>query len=383
MIMRNNVLFSLFPFLLFGCAELPMKSPNVTSSPDAIAPIDWRKKIPAESFGKTDIGDWISPVIEALFAFDELIYSWNIRLDKDEAFRIYLKVAFAPGDETDWLYAGFWGKPKEMVTDREKPKFDRGIVDMDWLKLTAKAVSYQFRIESAGEKPLSSLPSLTVISTDNHPTPELFSRFSPTTPKKQIPGRVFDIPFRRQMDSRGNLTPNRCQSAALASAMEYYGKSVKLEEIIGYIHDPEYNYPGLWPRIIGAAGEFGFDGYIDRFREWDSVRKALAENKIILTSIRMAEGICKAPPYPTMGNHIVALNGVTDDGRVVVTDSALAKSGRGYLCQWLREDFEKVWMQTKGGISMVICPPPGVKGKPVENLPPFPVDREYLVGDDH
>jgi hypothetical protein len=373
----------MYPFLLFGCAELPMKSQTVTSSPDAIAPIDWRKKIPAKAFSKTENGDWTSPVIAASFPFDELIYSWGIRLDKGEAFRIYLKVAFAPGDETDWLYAGFWGDPKEMVTDREKPKFDRGIVDMDWLKLTAKAVSYQFRIESAGEKPLGSLPSLSVITTDNHPAPGLFSRFSPPSSKKQIPGRIFNIPLRRQMDSTGNLTPNRCQSAALASAMEYYGKSINLEDIIRYIYDPEYNYPGLWPRVIGAAGEFGFNGYIDRFRDWDSVRKALNENKILLTSIRLDEGICKAPPYPKMGNHIIALNGITDDGRVVVTDSALGKSGEGYLCQWLKEDFEKVWMQTKGGIAMVICPPSGAKEKLVENLPGFPEDRQVPQGDDH
>ncbi|MBN1899690.1 C39 family peptidase [Candidatus Sumerlaeota bacterium] len=381
--MRRNILFSLFPFLLFGCAEVPVKSGNIDATPEKILPIDWRNAIRAESFSKTDEGCWISPVITAPFAFEELIYSWSIRLKKGEAFRIYLKVAFTPGDETDWLYAGFWGAPVEMATGREKPKFDRGIVDMDWLKLKTKAVTYQFRIESAGETPLDSIPTLTVVCTDNHPTEELFSRYFPAPLKEQIPGRAFDIPLRRQMDSQGNATPSRCQSAALASAMEYFGKSVNLEDIIDYIHDPEYDYPGLWPRVIGAAGEFGFDGYIDRFREWDSVRKALSEHKILLTSIRMAEGDCKAPPYKKMGNHIIVLNGVTDDGRVVVTDSALGKSGKGYLCQWLQEDFEKIWMRTKGGVTMVICPPKGAEEKLVENLPPFPLEREHLVGDDH
>jgi hypothetical protein len=381
--MRNYVLFSLFPCLVLGCAQMQVKSPDVTVSPDKILPVDWRNTIPAKSFSKNGSGDWISPVIAAPFAFDELVYSWNIRLGDKEAFRIYLKVAFAPGDETDWLYGGFWGDLKEQVTNREKPKFDRGMVDMDWLKLTAKALSYQFQIESAGEKPLGSLPILTVICTDNKPTPDLFSKFFPVPSQKSIPGRIFDVPLRRQMDSGGEYIKDRCQSAALASAMEYFGKPVHLEDIVRYTHDPEYNYPGLWPRVIGAAGEFGFDGYIDRFREWDSVRKALSEHKILLTSIRMAEGECKAPPYKKMGNHIIVLNGITDDGRVVVTDSALGKSGKGYLCQWLQEDFEKIWMRTKGGITMVICPPEGAKEKLVEDLPPFPVDRLQPAGDDH
>ena len=176
---------------------------------------------------------------------------------------------------------------------------------------------------------------------------------------------------------------DRCQSAALASAMEYYGKSVLLEDIVQYTNDPEYDYPGIWPRVIGAAREFGFEGYVDRFRDWASVRRTLAENKMILCSIRMREGDCQAPPYASMGNHIVVLCGVTDDGRVVVTDSALGKSGRGYLCQWLQSDFETVWMRTKGGVAMVICPPEGAEERRVGDLAPFPMKREFPTGDDH
>ena len=346
-------------------------------------PIDWRKKIPSESLSPGGEGEWISDVITPPFAFDELIYSWTLRMEKDRAFRLYLKAIFGPGDETAWLYGGFWGDLKEQVSGREKPEFDRGIVDMDWLKLKARAVSYRFRIESAGESLLAVPPSLMVISTDNHPAPGEYERHRPDDSGTPLPGRALDIPLRRQMDSRGERMKDRCQSAALASALEYYGKSVPLEEIVRYTHDPEYNYPGLWPRIIGAAEKFGCEGYIERFRAWQSVQKAVAENKVILCSIRMAEGLCKDPPYPKMGNHIVALNGITDDGRVVVTDSYLGNSGRGYQCQWLREDFEKVWMQTKGGIAMVICPPPGAKKKIVQNLPPFPENREHPTGDDH
>ena len=89
----------------------------------------------------------------------------------------------------------------------------------------------------------------------------------------------------------------------------------------------------------------------------------------------MPRGQYKAPPYPQIGGHIVALNGVTDDGRVVVTDSALWKTNRGYCLQWFQEDFEEVWMKTKGGVGMVICPPPQAQMKLVKNLPPFPADR--------
>ena len=326
-------------------------------------------------------GEWLSPEVTAPFPFDELIYSWNLRLPKGQGFRLHLQAGFGGADKSPWLYAGYWGEVKDPVTSRPKPRFDRGEVDMDWLKLKERAVSYQFKVVEASTASLTVLPSLTVVTTDNHPTPEVIARHGANA--TTAPARLLDLPFRRQMDSAGNITPNRCQSAALATALEYYGKAIPLEKIVAQTWDPEYNYPGLWPRVVAAANEFGFDGRIERFRDWGAVRAALARNEVILCSIRMKKGECKEPPYESMGNHIVALNGVTDDGRVVVTDSFLAKSGRGYRCQWLAEDFERIWMRTKNGVAMVIEPPAGFTAPLMPPLPPFPAGREPITGDDH
>jgi hypothetical protein len=88
-----------------------------------------------------------------------------------------------------------------------------------------------------------------------------------------------------------------------------------------------------------------------------------------------------APPYGSIGGHIVALNGVTDDGRVVVTDSTSVVGKDGYLEQWRREDFEKIWMRNKGGVGMVISTP----SETVKNLRRTPAERvkrldEWQVG---
>jgi hypothetical protein len=88
----------------------------------------------------------------------------------------------------------------------------------------------------------------------------------------------------------GNPLKDRCQSAAVASAMQYFGKSVPLEHIICYTTDPEYASFRIWPRTINAAFEHGFQAYLDRFRDWDAVRKTVAENKVILCSITMPAG---------------------------------------------------------------------------------------------
>lgn len=368
--------------LLFTLVCLPTLVNPLSRALAAEAPIDLRHRIPSEAFEQTAAGEWTSPLVQPACPFDELIYSWHLHRPGD-TFRLYLKVTFAPGDESGWLYAGYWGAVEHLVPDRKVPSFARGVLEMDWLKLKAKAIGFQFQVRVAGAKPPGAPPALTVITTDNHPSPDAAREHGVAVAAQPPASRVLDVPLRRQLNSHGERVVDRCQSAALASAMEYFGKPVPLEEITAYTFDAEYRYPGIWPRVIGAAQESGFDGTIDRFRDWDAVRRALAENQVLLCSMRMQKGECKAPPYPSMGNHIVALCGLTDDGRVVVTDSFLGRSGTGYLCQWLQSDFETVWMKAKGGVAMVIVPPDGAPQKLVEDLPPFPYDRALPAGDDH
>ncbi len=354
---------------LCGCHTAPESHQTV-----AIRPIDCRLTIAADQFKRDEERCWETDELKPKFAFDELIYSWHLRVAPGQGFRLYLRVRPAKGGFSPWLYADYWGKVRN-IHRRTEPAFAWGKVAMDQLLLQRKARTFQFRIVDEGDVPLAEPPSFSVVTTDNSPTPELARRYAPRPAASDTPSVILDLPLRRQADSKGTPIPDRCQSAALATAMQYFGKTVGLEDIVPLTFDVEYDYPGIWPRTIGAGIQFGFDAYIDRFRDWDYVKRTVAQNKVILCSIRMPPGDYQAPPYPQIGGHIVALNGVTDDGRVVVTDSALWKDNRGYCCQWYKQDFEKIWMKTKGGVGMVICPPPDAPMKLVKDLPAFPAER--------
>ncbi len=341
----------------------------------AARPIDWRHRIEAKELARSGKGAWTSRLVKAEFPFNELTYYWNVRLPRDEGFRLYLQVEFAPGDASPWLYAGFWGKVP-LFAKRSKPSFDRGLLDEDTLQLKSRATGYRFKVVDEGEVPLTVLPTLGVITTDTQPTAMSAARYQSGQTSVRVTSRILDVPLRLQTDVCGNPLKDRCQSAAVASAMEYFGRPIPLEQIICYTTDPEYESFGIWPRTINAAVEHGFKAYLDRFRDWDAVRRTVAENKVILCSITMpASSEYVAPPYEKIGGHIVALCGVTEDGRVVVTDSAAvaqkAKEG-GHCLQWLQADFEKIWMRNKGGVGMVICPPPGAPEHLVADLPSYP-----------
>lgn len=99
--------------LLTGCfsgrddavAEPAAAAPSATGGSTAR---DWRHRIAASEFTLTKDGAWLSPEVRPPVRFDELIYSWHLNQPGD-TFRLYLKAGFAPGDDTGWLYAGFWG----------------------------------------------------------------------------------------------------------------------------------------------------------------------------------------------------------------------------------------------------------------------------------
>ena len=112
-------------------------------------PIDWRHRIEAKELARSATGTWTSPLVAAAFPFNELIYCWNVRLPKDEGFRLYLQVEFGPGDASPWLYAGFWGKVK-FSGKRTKPSFDRGMVDEDTLQVESE--SDQLPVQGRGRR---------------------------------------------------------------------------------------------------------------------------------------------------------------------------------------------------------------------------------------
>ncbi len=83
------------------------------AAPVTNAPIDWRHRIPGSEFERNATGEWVSPVIRPPFPCDEVIYCWHLDRPGD-SFRLFLKAEFGPGDNTEWLYAGYWGSVKTL-----------------------------------------------------------------------------------------------------------------------------------------------------------------------------------------------------------------------------------------------------------------------------
>ena len=190
---------------------------SVSPGGPVLTPIDASATIAPEEFTVAGEDVWMTDSVKAPFKFDELIYSWQIKISENEGFRLYIQVSFDNGDESPWLYAGYWGDVPTVTEKRENPAFDDGYIAMDQLLMEKKACRWQFKLESKGEKSLTVFPELTVITTDNHPTEELVKEFGWMPSGEYVAPKLLKLPFRAQASSEGEYLPDRCQSAAVDS----------------------------------------------------------------------------------------------------------------------------------------------------------------------
>ncbi|MDX1971937.1 MAG: C39 family peptidase [Candidatus Sumerlaeia bacterium] len=364
---------------LFVIGLLPLFGCQTTSGTQQLAVASHgqpQSQIKKTQFNKQSEGVWTSTLLEYTPGFTEALYSWTS--DNETPFRLEMQVGFPDGFTSPWMYAGYHVQPVgEKVT--EEPTFERGTLAIDHLLLKQPAQTLQFRILL--EEGHSKLPKGTEmhveVFTPNEATQQ--QRQNEELAKLSMADQFLDLPLRRQMSSTGEKMDDTCQTASLATALEYYGKIVPNELLFSCINDTVYDYPGVWPRVTETATRYGLRSRVTRFQTWAEVNAALEKGTVILCSIRMPEGgDYIAPPYAKIGGHIIALNGFSSDDRIVVTDSALGESGEGYRCQWKRADFEKIWFEQKGGIAMIVEAPEKAVIRRFNELPPFP-DRAEVI----
>lgn len=296
--------------------------------------------------------EFVSPVIDAPFPFNEALVSWNLDLPPAAGVRIDMRVADSAGVWSPWLYLGRWG---DAVVPGERPqKFDGGKVDVDYFvsPAPAKFSAFQYRIQAirtAAGGPVG-IRRVAVTFSDTGPG----AKPEPTahSTRKPSPGRL-GVPFRSQKTDDDKLDGRLCSPTSVSMVMAHRGVDRPVKDVAAAAYDADFNIYGNWPRNVQAAYAMGVPGYLTRFSNWAEVEAMLARGQPLIVSIFVEKGQLRNAPYDKTSGHLIVIEGVNEHGDLLVNDPAVATAEKGQLVYY-REDLSNVWLKTVEGTAYVL-----------------------------
>lgn len=302
-------------------------------------------------------GTWTSPETKTMFAFTELIPSYNPHCPPETGLRFDVRTRDAASSKwSNWFYLGSWGRTLASVEREIQNEF--GAVDVDTLKLTRAADAYQVRVHfyafNLDEKINPTLRRLSVvysgaIGDDSPQRPTVIPVSLASDFARDIP-----VPFRAQGNAAKPLRPEICSPTSVSMVMQYLGRDIPTEQNALAIYDSEYGLFGNWARAVAWAGENGFDAWVTRYRNWDQVKATLAQGQPIIASIRFDKGQCPSFVLQQTDGHLIVIRGVTNQGNLIVNDPASREKGNAAI--YKSSELAKAWFE-HGGVGYIIRKP--------------------------
>jgi len=302
-----------------------------------------------------------SPPIETEFPFNDLCPSWNIDVPEGSGFYVEIRVGRRAGELwTPFYYLGGCGKfpaPEKRIL-----KDENGYINCDYFQSSNAFDRIQYRITFFTEDP--SRPavlrrfSLAYSNTLNDSAIAAKYRRAVDPGPKDKWTRRLPVPFRSQNWESDALRGHICSPTSLSMVLEYWGVKRPTVEVCERVYDADNHMYGNWWRAVQAAWTYGVPGYLERFGDWNAVKRHIAEGRPIIASTRTEKGQLRhAPNYESPAGHLIVITGFDADGYVLINDPAKRKPEDG-MCKYHPEDMEKIWFD-RGGLGYVLLGPPG------------------------
>lgn len=336
-----------------------------------------------------DTGTWTSPVVRLAYADDEAISSWNATTPTGTWVETLFRGQHADGSWTKWFVLGRWTSgmdfaPKQGAGDIHRTSL-AGQGDIDGTVYTdtfsartgREPVAFQTRVRLLRPAGARSTPTLEAITTM---TSELVSDQAPPTSGSTLGGRAVElaVPRYSQNIHRGEYPEFGgggqvwCSPTSSSMAMRWWGSrhaptASDTKNIVAPNGDPQVPYAaqhtwdftyagaGNWPFNAAYAHSYGLDSFVTRLRSLAEVERFVAAGIPVITSLSWDLEDMPEAGYATNG-HLMVVVGFTADGDPILNDPA-SNSDEEVRNVYTRENFEKVWQGSTGGIVYVYTAP--------------------------
>lgn len=297
-----------------------------------------------------------SRVIETAFPFNDLVPSWNVELPEGTGFRAEIRVGKkADQSWTPFYYFGVWGnapRPAEKIIADAN-----GTIDVDTLRSEQAFDRIQYRFvlttAAAGKSPVIRRVGLAYSNTLGD---EALAR---EHRKPVDPGpasgwtRRLPVPWRSQKAEDPKISGSICSATSVSMVMHFYGVNVPTAQVAATVFDREYRIYGNWIRAVQTAYQFGVAGYLQRFGDYEAVKKHIAEGHPVIASIRVdTPGELRGAPYQKSNGHLIVITGFDANGNLHINDPA-AKTMQAGVVTYFKEDMQKAWLD-HGGVGYVL-----------------------------
>jgi hypothetical protein len=298
---------------------------------------------------------YTSRAIETEFDFNDLIASWNVDVPKGSGFWVSFRVGRKAGDFwTPWYYLGSVGAVPGVAVDCKTLTDENGVVNQDYFQSCNRFDRIQYRFHMLGGERFPTIKRVGLAYSNTLDDADIAAKFRKVVdpgPKEKWARRL-PIRGRSQNWESDQLRGLICSPTSLSMVLEYYGIKRTTVQVCDAVYDAEYHMYGNWWRNVQSAYTLGMPGYLERFGDWNAVKRHISRGEPVIASIRIAKGDLRNFPNRSSDGHLIVIAGFDADGNVQVNDPA-GRTQEKILSTYAREDAEKIWLN-HGGVGYVL-----------------------------
>ena len=310
----------------------------------------------------TNSWEWISPEIDAGFAWNELVASWNMRSKEDSGLKIEARAVY-PHRSTRFYVMGYWSlNPKQFARESVNGQKDAdGDVQTDILVLKESCHRFQIKLTFTSlNAPENNSVAFLGISLWN----------SQAAPEKDLPnhkawGQLIDVPQISQVNYPGG-EQSWCSPTCVTMMLQYWSKQLNRSElkqdvpnVVKGVYDPQWSGGGTgnWPFNTAYAGSWqGLRAYVSRFSSVDELETWIAHGLPVVISVSYE--LLNGKPRLRGDGHLVICVGFDKNGDVIINDPGTRYQTRR---TFLRKNLISAWAISHNTVYLIypekIAPP--------------------------
>ncbi len=322
-----------------------------------------------------------SPELTSVFPFDELLLSADALFPGGGALEAAAQVKTAAGWSPWFSFGSFGpGAPQASVKGQQN---DFGRMDVDVLKLKAKASAFRYRLTfspSGGQPQVLRLAAAAYSDSSAPYNPaEAAARQPDFKPLKLA------LPRYSQMIQQVNYAGDICSPVSLTMAFNCLGLKGGPLDTAAAVLDSAENIYGNWFLNTAHAGSRGLYAFVARLNTLEEARAFLAAGAPVVASVTFGPDELKNSPLKKTKGHLLVITGFDARGNVITNDPA-APDEKTVERVYDRAQFSAAWLKNKYGTCYILARNLNaflaVKGRMAEfyAMPPAaPAERAKLI----